>query len=304
MASIATAALVIEDNQLKKKVTKVAPTQYIPQPPRAVGKVNTPIDEEPREVEAKVIVVRLRSCTGKNEVKDALALATNGEESQGLVLDCRGCRYISEEMLLKILPRIRFRLVTLDLTSLGSILTDRTLLALSLEKQKDDSNIDDNWSCVVLPSLKELALSGCPLFTDIGVSAIVRAANSRLQSLSLTGLEHCTDTSLTAVADNCTNLRTLLLGGNKYITDRGLMDVMKKCSKLEKLKIGGCCQISSSVLEYAESQYPELCVLYFLGDSSRRRINTTVMSGGERSGKGNSLLETPAATRRPEDSAS
>ena len=262
------------------------PTQPQNQPPPQQQQQQQQ-QQQPPPPQSDEAFVRLRGCRDEAAIRDALALfATDDDDdddARGVHLDCKGCRCLTEELLVEFLPKLRRRLVSLDLTS-QLRLSDRTLLALSSEgnhsgndggrnRGSDDGGNDGSGSSAEgRLSLRELLLAGCPLLSDAGVASAARAAGGKLRSLSLTGLTHCTDAALAAVADQCPNLESLFLGGNGLVTDGGVLDVARRCPKLQRLKIGGCRLVTQRAISALQSDCPDLAVVYFLGDSAPKAM--------------------------------
>ncbi|CAG8550353.1 14444_t:CDS:2 [Ambispora leptoticha] len=131
-----------------------------------------------------------------------------------------------------------YDLETLDLQ--GNIqLSDQTLRHISENCEK----------------LRVLIIGQCPRLTDEGVNFIGNSPSGLRGSLEIFDISHnpnITNTSLTSIADNLTNLRELYISNCPMITGSGVAYLVRaRVDKLRYLAVEGSPNIASDAISYA-----------------------------------------------------
>ncbi|TAQ89030.1 hypothetical protein B7494_g2617 [Chlorociboria aeruginascens] len=147
------------------------------------------------------------------------------------------CRTLSDPN-----PYFQYRdfIKRLNLANLHENLNDGSVLPLS-----------------VCTRIERLTLTNCDGLTDSGLVGLLTDSSHLLAldiSIDVSLDSQITETSMFALADNCSRLQGLNISGCSRVSNDSLIKVAEKCRYLKRLKLNGCNQVSDdAVLAFAHN---------------------------------------------------
>ncbi|XP_040827156.1 dynein regulatory complex subunit 6 [Ochotona curzoniae] len=154
-------------------------------------------------------------------------------------LSLRNCEHLTDLGIENIVNI--FSLVSVDLS--GTVISNEGLILLSRHKK-----------------LKELSLSDCSKFTDVGIQIFCKSSRN-LEHLDVSYCPQLSDEIIKALAIYCVNLTSLNIAGCPKITDSAMEMLSAKCHYLHILDISGCILLTDQVLEDLQLGCKQLRIL-------------------------------------------
>eukprot|EP01112_Ceratiomyxa_fruticulosa_P015539 TRINITY_DN4575_c0_g1_i1.p1 TRINITY_DN4575_c0_g1~~TRINITY_DN4575_c0_g1_i1.p1 ORF type:complete len:437 (-),score=34.10 TRINITY_DN4575_c0_g1_i1:41-1177(-) len=113
-------------------------------------------------------------------------------------------------------------------------------------------------------TLKKLDLDGCAKLTDSSITKIAQNC-TQLQWLNLKGCSLITDGSIVTLSQNCQQLDTLFLWNSPQVTDRSITKLSTNCTQLQVLGLESCSQITDNLITQIATNCKHLSELYLSG---------------------------------------
>lgn len=169
-----------------------------------------------------------------------------------------GCFFLSDFSIKNIIQKCPL-LVEFDVSGCNHVTDDVTSLAyIHLSQLREyrvsyNTNISDMTLLSLQPNiifdkLRIMDFSGCPMFTDDGVSRLVQIA-PKLRNVVLAKCYHITDRALLHLSKLGRNLHYIHLGHCNSITDFGVSTLVKACMRIQYIDVACCNQLHDSSIK-------------------------------------------------------